>query len=255
MSVKQTSLLTFLLAISIAPQVACSRKPRAEAPPKKTELIDEIFARYTEALGGQEAIERVTSYKARGAFATSVAQVAGSFETWGKNPNKSLTIITFPRFGELKKGFDGETNWVQTPIGTFSAQGATEMSEIERDAEVYRAGKIKSIYQDLKLENNARLSGRDVYVVEGKPAKGPAEKLFFDKENGLLVRWDMVRRNPQRGNVFVKVHLDDYREVDGVKVPFKVRFNFESFDFIMHIEELQHNVSVDDAMFKKPGTK
>jgi len=157
--------------------------------------------------------------------------------------------------GSLKKGFDGETNWVQTPVGIFSAKGATEMSEIERDAEVYRAGKIKNLYQDLKLENNARISGRDMWVIEGKPAKGPAEKLFFDKQNGLLVRWDMVRRNPQRGNVFVKVHLDDYREVDGVKVPHKVRFNFESFDFVMQIEELQHNIAVDDSMFKKPGGK
>jgi hypothetical protein len=94
-----------------------------------------------------------------------------------------------------------------------------------------------------------------MWVIEGKPAKGPAEKLFFDKQNGLLVRWDMVRRNPQRGNVFVKVHLDDYREVDGVKVPHKVRFNFESFDFVMQIEELQHNIAVDDSMFKKPGGK
>ena len=255
MRTKQTSLLTFLLALSVA-ALACHRNRTESKAPSKAEVIDQIFARYTEAVGGQEAIERVSSYKARGSFSVSVPQVPpGTFETWGKNPNKSLTIIEFPGFGALKKGFDGETNWVQTPVGTFTAQGATEMSEMERDAEVYRAGKIKNIYQELKLENNARLSGRDMYVVEGKPAKGPAEKLFFDKENGLLVRWDMVRRNPKRGNVFVKVHLDDYRDVDGVKVPFKVRFNFESFDFLMQIEELQHNVAVDDAMFKKPGGK
>lgn len=261
MPVKQTSLLTFLLAISIVAQVACSglgrggATPSSSPTPAKKELIDQIFARYTEAVGGQEAIDRVTSYKTKGSFATSVAQVRGTFEAWGKNPNKSLTIIEFPRIGPLRKGSDGDTTWVQTPVGTVTEQGATEMSEIERDAEVYRAGKIKNLYQELKLENNARLSGRDMYVVEGKPTKGPAEKLFFDKENGLLVRWDMVRRNPQRGNVFVKVHLDDYREVDGLKVPFKVRFNFESFDFLMHIEELQHNVSIDDAVFKKPGAK
>lgn len=255
MLVKHTSLLTFLLAISIA-AVACSRTRRSEpAAPNTAQTIDQIFARYTEAVGGQEAIERVTSYKARGSFSISIAQVPGTFEAWGKNPNKSLTIIHFPRVAALKKGFDGESYWVQTPAGTFSEQGATEMSEIERDAEVYRAGKIKNLYVDLKLENNARLSGRDMYVVEGKPAKGPAEKLFFDKQNGLLARWDMVRRNPQRGNVFVKVHLDDYREVDGVKVPFKVRFAFENFDFTMDIEELQHNVSIDDVVFKKPGTK
>jgi hypothetical protein len=65
----------------------------------------------------------------------------------------------------------------------------------------------------------------------------------------------MARRNPNRGTVFVKVSLDDYREVDGVKVPFRVRFAFESFDFTIKINELQHNVSIDDAIFKKPATR
>jgi hypothetical protein len=62
----------------------------------------------------------------------------------------------------------------------------------------------------------------------------------------------MVRRNPQRGNIFVKVHLDDYREVDGLKVPFKVRFAFESFDITLRVTELKHNVPIDDAVFQKP---
>ena len=79
--------------------------------------------------------------------------------------------------------------------------------------------------------------------------------MLFDTESGLLVRWDMARRDPRRGNVFVKVHLDDYRQVDGVKVPFSVRFAFESFDFTIKINDLKHNVSIDDAVFKKPGTR
>lgn len=54
--------------------------------------------------------------------------------------------------------------------------------------------------------------------------EGPAEKLFFDIENGLLVRWDMAR--PTEALRFVKVYLDDYKDVGGVKVPISVRFSF-----------------------------
>lgn len=89
-------------------------------------------------------------------------------------------------------------------------------------------------------------------MIEGKPARGPAEKLFFDVENGLLVRWDMARRQEGRGTVFVKVHLDDYKEVNGVKVPFKVRFGFESFNFTVQVDQLEYNIPIDDAMFRKP---
>ncbi len=259
MPVTRNILLPFLLCISIVAQVGCNQlrragsTPSASPSPSQKEVADQIFARYMEAVGGEEAIEAVTSYRAKGTFETSAARIQGTFASWGKDPNKTLTVMTFPGIVEVRKGFDGESQWVQTPSGTFSStEGATEMSQIERDAEVYRSGKIKALYYDLKLENKVRLNGRDVYMIEGRPQRGPAEKLFFDAETGLLVRWDMVRKVPNRGHVFVKVHLDDYREVDKLQVPFKVRFAFESFDFTLKLDEWQHNVSIDDAIFIKP---
>ena len=127
----------------------------------------------------------------------------------------------------MKKGFDGETRWVQTPAGTFTDSSPQEIAELERDADAYSRGENPEFFDSLKLENKAWLSGRDVYVIEGKPAKGPAEKLFFDVESGLLLRWDMARRRQDRRTVFVKIHFDDYRDVGGVKLPFKLRFAFE----------------------------
>ncbi|HKG80571.1 MAG TPA: hypothetical protein VKA78_14150, partial [Pyrinomonadaceae bacterium] len=71
-------------------------------------------------------------------------------------------------------------------------------------------------------------------------------------ESGLLLRWDMARRQSNRGTVFVKVHLNDYKDINGVKVPFKIRFAFESFNFTVNLEEVQHNIDIDDAVFRKP---
>jgi hypothetical protein len=176
----------------------------------------------------------------------------GRIEGWQKEPKKRLSVIEFPRLGTLKKGFDGETAWVQTPSGTFTDENPQELAEMERDAEVYSAAKIKSEFDSMKLEPKARLNGRDMNVIEGKPERGPAEKLFFDAETGLLVRWDMARRHPKRGTVFVKAHLENYQQVGKVKVPFKIRFAFESFTFTVNLEEVQHNVEIDDAIFKKP---
>jgi hypothetical protein len=36
-------------------------------------------------------------------------------------------------------------------------------------------------------------------------------------------------------------------------VPFKVRFAFESFTLLVQVNELEHNVPIDDAIFKKPS--
>lgn len=253
---RRSALVSLLTAVVMTTQLSCARigpsepSPTASVTPAEKSAIDQIFERYEAAIGGKEAIARLTSYKLKGTF--ELAGMSGSIESWRKEPNKTLSVIEFPRIGTLKKGFDGETRWVQTPAGTSIDSSPQEIAELERDAEVYSAGKIKSLFESMTLENKARLSGRDVHMIEAKPAKGPPEKLFFDVESGLLVRWDMARKHPKRGTVFVKVHLDDYREISGVKVPFKTRFAFESFSFTVNLEELQYNIPIDDAIFRKP---
>ena len=251
-------LLPLLIVFVIAAQLSCARfgssrrsQPAATPLPSEQAAIDQILQRYEQALGGREAIDGITSYKMEGSF--QLPGISGKIAGWRKEPDKTLTLLEFPGFGTLKKGFDGQTRWVQTPAGTISdSNPQEEIAEMERDAEVFSAGKIKSLFDSMKLDYNARLDGREVRVIEGKPASGPAEKLYFDVENGLLVRWDMARKQPKRGTVFVKVHLDDYKDVDGLKVPFKVRFSFESFSLVVQVEKLEHNIAIDDAIFRKP---
>ncbi|HEV2834367.1 MAG TPA: hypothetical protein VGW58_03565 [Pyrinomonadaceae bacterium] len=255
---KRLPLLPLLIAVVTAAQLSCASFSRTATsrPPGTSEkdqaAIDEILKRYEDALGGRDAIDGIKSYKLSGRFA--LASLTGNIQGWRKEPHKTLTIIEFPGAGSLKKGFDGETRWIQTPVGTYTdtdPQG--EIAELERDAEVFSAGKIKSLFYSMKLENKARLNGREVHVIEGEPQRGPAEKLFFDTQSGLLVRWDMARKHPKRGTIFVKVHLDDYKDVDGVKIPFRVRFAFESFSFTVQVDKLENNISIDDTIFKKPS--
>ena len=251
-------LLTLLILIVLTGQLSCARfgrsRSQSAARPSAEEqaAIDQILQRYEQALGGRQAIDAIKSYKMEGSF--QIQGINGRIAGWRKEPDKTLTVLEFPRFGTLKKGFDGQTRWVQTPAGTVSDENAEEeIAEMERDAEVFSAGRIKSLFESMKLDYNARLSGREVRVIEGKPPTGPAERLYFDIENGLLVRWDMARKQNKRGGrVFVKVHLDDYKDVDGLKIPYKVRFAFESFNFIVQVEKLENNIEIDDAIFRKP---
>src|SRR4029079_11534016 len=119
-------------------------------------VIDQVLQRYEAALGGEEALSHVTSYKLKGTW--ELAGMTGTIESWRKEPHKTLMVIEFPRIGTLKKGFDGETRWVQTPAGTFTDSNPQEIAELERDAEVYNVGKIKSLFESMKLERKARLS-------------------------------------------------------------------------------------------------
>ena len=245
-----------LAAVVLIVQLSCvgsrttKSSPAAASPsPTEQDKVDQILKRYEEALGGSAAINGIKSLETKGTF--QIAGMTGTIAAWRKDPNKTLTVVQFPN-GTLKKGFDGETRWTQTPTGTYAYNSPEEIAQLERDAEVFSTGKIKSLFESMKLESKAWLKSGDVNVIEGKPANGPAEKLFFDVENGLLVRWDMARRVPNRGIVFVKVHLEDYRDVGGVKMPFNIRFAYEAFNFRIKVDEIKYNTAIDDAIFKKP---
>jgi hypothetical protein len=64
------------------------------------------------------------------------------------------------------------------------------------------------------------------------------EKWFFEVESGLLLR---------KGNTY----YEDYREVDGVRLPFKIRQDaFSGEGLIYQLTEVKHNVSIDETRFK-----
>jgi CheY-like chemotaxis protein len=92
---------------------------------------------------------------------------------------------------------------------------------------------------------------RDVEVVQGTSTGGTLATLYFDRESGLLVR--MVRYADSRvGRLPTQFDYSDYRDVAGVKMPFRFKMvwldGFENFE----LTEIQPNATIDAAKFAKP---
>jgi hypothetical protein len=51
----------------------------------------------------------------------------------------------------------------------------------------------------------------------------------------------------------IEVYLEDYKEVDGIKIPFTVKQVTPAFSFTIKLAEVKHNVPIDDAKFNKPA--
>ena len=85
------------------------------------------------------------------------------------------------------------------------------------------------------------------------PAEGSPARLFFDAESGVLLRQVSTRVTPQ-GPLEVEVTFEDYRAIDGVQRPFTIRQATSVFTAIIQLTDIKHNVPIDDAVFKKPGT-
>ena len=89
--------------------------------------------------------------------------------------------------------------------------------------------------------------------MEATAADGAVEKLYFDVESGLLVRRDFERVNVDDGILLYEVDYEDYKDVDGLKLPATVRRKTPDYALTYRFTEIKQNVPVDDARFNKPA--
>jgi hypothetical protein len=126
-------------------------------------------------------------------------------------------------------------------------------AQLRREAEFHKETRLKEVYPKMTVLGRATVGGREAYVVEASPADGGSpEKLFFDAQTGLLVRKYSEARTAL-GQFPTQTDYEDYREVDGVKLPFSIRWAIPGRVWGRKITEVKQNVPLDDAQFNAPA--
>jgi Photosynthetic reaction centre cytochrome C subunit len=221
------------------------------ADPKETPLptVDEVLERYVQALGGAAAMQKITTRVAKGSRIGADAVLVPE-EVYQKAPSKSLTVTSYPNV-VFSNGFNGSEGWGKSSTDGVRDLPSTLLAQIKNDSEFYKEMKIKELYSKLSLVGKAPVGDSEAYVVAATPVGGTPEKLFFDVKTGLL-----VRRYAESGTIFGKFPLqtdyEDYRDVDGIKLPFLIHWSMPGRIWGRKIAEIKQNVPLDDAQFERP---
>jgi hypothetical protein len=219
----------------------------------------QIFDKYIAALGGTERLSRLTSYAATG---TSIGfggfGGGGEVRIYAKAPDKRSTIIQFkdtPERGDSTRTYNGTAGWVKTPLTVLGeyALGGSELDGARLDALLGFPGQIKSVFANARVGFPASVEDRPVQVVQAEGPGGLMTTMYFDSETGLLVRLIRYGKSPI-GRVPTQVDISDYREVAGVKMPFKWTFAWLDGRDSFQLSNVQPNVPVDEVRFGRPDT-
>ncbi|HET6891166.1 MAG TPA: hypothetical protein VFH31_08710, partial [Pyrinomonadaceae bacterium] len=175
----------------------------------------------------------------------------GTLEIYTKSPNKSLTIMQTQPFGLVKVGFNGRAGWAQTVKGIRLLKGQ-EFVALQRDSDFYNPVTLKSIYPKIKLLGTSKIGYREVYVIELEPAANSAEKLYLDATTYLPVRANAVRSIAGQQIVPIEIYFDDWKEVDGIKLPFSLTQSLPGLTLGITLKEIKHNTTLDDSLFESP---
>jgi hypothetical protein len=236
-----------------------------------------ILDKFIQASGGAQRLAGLTSIVGKG---TSVGfggfGGGGDVEIVAKAPDKRATIILFKQEtgrGDQIRTYDGRTGWVRTPLnvlGEFELQGG-DLDGARFDAQLSFPGQIKQILTNLKTgptmtitdlpapsaqsslqQNVATSQSHTVDIVQGTGPRNLLVTLYFDKQSGLLLRELRYSASPI-GRVPTQIDYADYRDVNGIKLPFRITYAWlDGRDSIL-LNDVKINVPVDETKFGRPA--
>lgn len=211
-------------------------------------IADDVIQKYVAALGGVDAIRKVTSRVAKGAILVGGSQTP--IEVLTKAPNKRVTI-THSANGDSFTAFDGTTGWMGNTGRPAREMSLSESGAFALDAEFALALRLKEIFPQIRRGRPEQIGGVvcDSLIGTG-PGRSPV-RLYFEQSSGLLVRLVRYAETPVGRNP-TQVDYADYRDVDGVKIPFRWTLSRVNGRFTIQIADVKSNVPVDDATFTKP---
>ena len=220
----------------------------ASAGPAAT--ADEIIAKYIAAVGGADAIRKVTSR-----VMTGKIMVMGSetpIQLFTKAPNKRVSV-THSANGDSFTAFDGAAGgWMGSTGRPAREMSAADSELASMDAEFYLPLRIKEIFTQVRRGRPEEINGAMCDVLNGARQGRPPVRLYFDQKTGLLTRMVRYTDTPVGRNP-VEIDYADYRESDGVKIPFRWTLARTNGRFTIQIDEVKNNVPIDDAKFAKPA--
>src|SRR5262249_19636725 len=145
---------------------------------------------------------------------------------------------------------DGQQGWLSVP-GRVHMMSAAENAAARIDADLYLPVHLKTLYEKFVVEAGEKIDSRDTYLVVGRSEGQPPLRLYFDKASGFLLRLVRYAETPLGRNP-TQIDYADYRDSNGVKIPFRWTLSRPGNQFTIQVEQVQQNVPVEDAKFEPP---
>jgi zinc protease len=211
--------------------------------------VEQILGKYIEAVGGSAATGTKT-------LVLKGKREASQDRNWPNEimlavPDRFLILATPPE-GVVRQIVNGDKGWVMNGTNVRNLAPAEVVQAKRSWDELFNIIKVKPS-QSMRLGGMQKLGERDAYVVE-HATDTKTERYYFDSQTGLLLRKMTISKTvlmpfPEQ------VDFEDYRNVDGVKVPFTIRYSaIDTFNsWTRTFTEIKRNAVIEDTLFTMPA--
>jgi zinc protease len=214
------------------------------------------MAKVIEASGGEANIRKITTrvstYEAD--FESQGIQSTGTI--YAKAPNKSATETTMSALGKkialVWEYFDGAAGEQATTFTPEDKYTGKRLDDVRLGADMYALLDWKSKFKKIDVKKLDKVGDEEAYLVEFEPAAGSKYTEYYSTKTFLpLKRAGSIPSSTGGPSIPYSMTYSDYREVDGVKIPFNmVSSSITNGTIVTKVKTVKHNVPVDDAIFK-----
>ena len=209
---------------------------------------EKIIDQYVKAAGGSKALSKIRTMTLEGTFTNAADGKAGTYTLDTKLPNRyySELVIGDKNFIEA---YNGKSAWHQVASGELATLVGPEGMQLEAAGQYHnsRLLNLKKNKVGVALTGHAQVRGRDALQIELTTPTGVKRQVFFDPQTHLI-----VKEAGTVGGVDEEVLYDDYRTVDGVKLPYKIELHRGSDTYAIDVARAAINGTVGERVFDFP---
>lgn len=226
------------------------------------QTADEVIERSLKAVGGRAAHEKLKSRLMTGTItlSTPAGDISGTVEILNAAPNKARSLIKadLSSLGAgplvLDQRFDGSTGYVLDTLQGNREITGNQLDNMRNASFPHPFLTYKELGIAVKLVGKEKVGDREAFVMIFDPPSGSELRQFIDAETYMPIKVVMKVDVPQLGQEIEQTtELLDFKEVDGVKVPFRMRATSNIQNYTVVIDKIEHNVTVDEKLFSKPA--
>lgn len=235
---------------SIEPQTPAESSAPA-TPAEKLPDAKAIMEKYLDAIGGADRLKKIKSRQVTMNLEMPAQGLKGVVRLYQMPPAMAYSETEIAQIGKILQGSDGETVWESNVMmGTRILQGA-ERAAFLRGMRFNADYDYEDLFKSMRTVGVETVAGRPAYAVEVVNKDDTKETRLFDKESGLLVGMRATTTS-QMGDIKSETTFSDYRDVQGMKVPFKFVVKAMQTEMVTTIEKIELDAPIPASRFDLP---
>ena len=216
--------------------------------PARADEAQKIIDQYLKAVGGSKAVSRLQTLAIDGSVAAIGDAAPGTYTFKVKRPNRFYTELR-ANGDTLIESYNGKSAWHQAADGEISTLLGPDAVEIEAAAQYYNA-RLESLGKrkvGAAYKGEAQVRGRPAQELELTYPTGVKWRVFFDAQTHLI-----LEETAQIAGTRREIYYDDYRSVNGVKVPYKIELKRGNDTSSVSVTRVGVNETIGERVFDFP---